>query len=137
MVRQGEKALVTQQRGRGTVDKRKLIRREIVTRTYRILDPFNLLAPTSSKPRLRLYEMVDKDMELLSKSVPKESTAEVIDETKDDAPTEQLKDDTADDAAGRDLRELAKGAGLEEVTASVPVGRCRRLGKLNRRVKSS
>ena len=33
MVRQGEKALVTQQRGRGTVDKRKLIRREIVTRT--------------------------------------------------------------------------------------------------------
>ena len=125
---------------------RSLIRREIVTRTYRILDLFDLLASTSSKPRLCLYEMVDKDMELRSKSVPMESLKVVINEAKDDDPserledddpTERLKDDTADNAAGRNLRELAKGAGLEEVTASMPRGGSRRLGKLNRRVESS
>ena len=137
MAQQGEEALVTQQQGRGTVDKRTLIRREIVTRTYRILDPFDLLTSTSSKLRLRLYEMMDKDTELLSKPVPKESTTEVIDEAKDVDHTGRLKNDPADDAVGRNLREQAKGAGLEEVTPSVPQGGYRRLGKLNRRVESS
>ena len=36
--------------GRGAVDEKKLIRREVVTRIYKILDPFDLLAPTTIKP---------------------------------------------------------------------------------------
>ena len=59
-------------------------------------------------------------MELLNKQVPKDSTAEVIDETKDVDPADELKDDPADDAAGHNLRQLAKVTRLEEVTLCVP-----------------
>ena len=128
MAQQGDEALVAQEQGRGTADKRTPSWRELVTRSYRIHNPFDLLVSTSSEPRLRLYEMMDEDTELLNTPDQRDTSTDVPDD---------IKDVPANDAASHNLRERARGTRLEEVTLSVPQGGCRRLGKLNRRIKRS
>ena len=72
--------------------------------------------------------MMDEDTELLNTPAPRDTATDV---------TDDIKDDPANDAASHNLRELARGTQLEEVTLSVPRGGCQRLGKLNPRIKRS
>ena len=125
------------------MDEKKLIRREVVTRVYKIRDPFDFLVPTRIKPRLRMYELVEDDIELLSKPGMMESVGVVNDESEGDAPSKLIRvattqeNATADNASVYGLRELAERVGPEDVTTSMPQRRSRRLGKLIRRDKSS
>ena len=59
---------------------------------------------------------MDKDTELLNTPVPRDSATDVPDDIKTVDPANRVKDDPANDAVSRNLRELARGTRLEEVT---------------------